>query len=66
MSKQHNNVHKKVKVKALYLTPAVPSVTMLVPMKADGAPFTPLLHQCPALWVLKLWLHGSEESQSRR
>ena len=37
MSKQQNNVHKKVK--ALYLTPVVPSATILVPMEADGAPF---------------------------
>ena len=44
MSKQHNNVHKKEKVKALYLTPVVPSVTILVvSMEADSAPFTPLL-----------------------
>ena len=30
------------KVKSLYLTPVVPSVTRLVSMEADGAPFTPL------------------------
>jgi len=32
----------KVKVKSLYLTSVVPSVTRLVLMEADGAPFTPL------------------------
>lgn len=31
-----------LKVKALYLTSVVPSVTRLVSMEADGAPFTPL------------------------
>ena len=30
------------KVKSLYLTSVVPSVTRLVSMEADGAPFTPL------------------------
>ena len=30
------------KVKSLYLTSIVPSVTRLVSMEADGAPFTPL------------------------
>ena len=32
----------KVKVKSLYLTSVVPSLTRLVSMEADGAPFTPL------------------------
>ena len=32
----------KVKVKSLYLTSVVPSVTRLVSMEADGAPFNPL------------------------
>jgi len=35
-------VKGKVKVKSLYLTSVVPSVTRLVSMEADGAPFTPL------------------------
>ena len=35
---------KKVKGKLLYLTSVVPSVTRLVLMEADGAPFTP--HLC--------------------
>ena len=34
-------VRYKVKVKSLYLTSVVPSVTKLVSMEADGAPFTP-------------------------
>ena len=33
----------KGKVKSLYLTLVVPSVTKLVSMEADGAPFTPSL-----------------------
>ena len=32
----------KVKVKSLYLTSVVPSVTRLVSTEADGVPFTPL------------------------
>ena len=32
----------KVKEKSLYLTSVVPSVTRLVSMEANGAPFTPL------------------------
>jgi len=35
-------VNGKGKVKSLYLTSVVPSVTRLVSMEADGAPFTPL------------------------
>ena len=34
--------YKRYKVKSLYLTSVVPSVTRLVSMEADGAPFTPL------------------------
>ena len=59
---------KGKEVKSLYLTSVVPSATRLVLMKADGAPFTPL-----PLSVLRFtgiqsyaWLHGSEESRSRR
>ena len=37
-----STVQGKVKVKSLYLTSVVPSVTRLVSMEADGAPFTPL------------------------
>ena len=33
---------RSVKVKSLYLTSVVPSVTRLILMEADGAPFTPL------------------------
>ena len=36
------NSKGKVKEKSLYLTSAVPSVTKLMPMEANGAPFTPL------------------------
>ena len=32
----------KVKVKSVYLTSVVPSVTRLVSMEANGSPFTPL------------------------
>ena len=35
-------VRYKVKVKSLYLTSVVTSVTKMVSMKANGAPFTPL------------------------
>ena len=41
-------------VKALYLTSVVPSVTRLVSMEAEGAPFTPpSLRQCSVLRVFK-------------
>ena len=53
MSKQHNNVYKKVKVKALNLTLVVPSVTMLVPMETEGAPFTPLSPPVPRFSGIK-------------
>ena len=36
------NSKGKVKEKSLYLTSVVPSVTRLVSMEANGAPFTPL------------------------
>ena len=48
-----NNVHKKVKVKAFNLTLVVPSVTMLVPMETDGAPFTPLPPSVPRFSGIK-------------
>ena len=42
-----------MKVKALYLTSVVPSVTKLVSMEADGAPFIPSLCQCSVLRVFE-------------
>ena len=44
-SEQHDIIFlylKVKKVKSLYLTSVVPSVTRLVSMEADGAPFTPV------------------------
>ena len=56
----------KGKVKSLYLMSVVPSVTRLVSMEADGAPFTPASVSSPFNGHSKLWLHGSEESRNRR
>jgi len=58
----------KGKVKSLYLTPVVSSVTRLVSMEADGAPFKdpPASVSAPFYGYSKLWLHGSEESRNRR
>ena len=42
------------KAKALHFTSAVPSVTRLVSMEADGVPFTPFLCQCSVLRVFKV------------
>ena len=58
---------KKVKLKSLYLTSVVPSVTRLVLIEADGAPSTPPASvSAPFYRYSKLWLHGSEESRNRR
>ena len=45
--------YKQSKVKSIYLTSVVPSVTELVSMEADGAPFTPSLCQCSFSRIFK-------------
>ena len=47
------NSKGKVEEKSLYLTSVVPSVTRLVSMEANGAPFTPFLCHCSVLRVFK-------------
>ena len=47
------NSKGKVKEKSLYLTSVVPSVTRLVSMEANAAPFTPLPLSVPVLRVFK-------------
>ena len=47
------NSKGKVEEKSLYLTSVVPSVTRLVSMEANGAPFTPCLCHCSVLRVFK-------------
>jgi len=48
------DIKVKKKVKSLYLTSVVPSVTRLVLMEADGAPSTPpCLCQCSISQVFK-------------
>ena len=60
------NSKGKVKEKSLYLTLVVPSVTRLVSMEANGAPFTPLASVSAAFYgYSKLWLHGSKENRNR-
>ena len=55
----------KKKVKSLYLTSVVPSVTRLVSVEADGAPFTPPASVSdPFYGCSKLWLQDQTKVET--